>query len=415
MRALFSDDTICDAWSALSAVDDFRQSASRWIKAIDMIKMRVDEKSLVDLLCQIVDQHLYSVASDVSNVFGGMDLDKIDNGLVDQLGRSLKSNSDELLKFNFSAGVFGYVEKCCGYSILSEEQVEHLPAVERGCYSDNKVAACNAETACIDELLRQFDLNNRSDFHSGFSVCPSSLLCRSLDDESSESFSASLARVLEHCLKELPTYQGSPCSAGEAMAVLNKFACRCARDGKALPDGWTDLISELPDEWRVDPVFRDPASMDSCAWSVRCLALKVVAGLARDIEFLTLGIKFETLTAAGQRAFLEVLEQLIVCNAICDQYCDVVSAIISSILLSEDSAVRAALLASIAAGYRKWGSCSFSDLAFQSLHDVSSSVAFKLVRLCKEGKFDDAILEQKLLNELSNDSNWFIRWHVAND
>lgn len=33
-----------------------------------MIKMRVDEKSLVDLLCQIVDQHLYSVASDVSNV-----------------------------------------------------------------------------------------------------------------------------------------------------------------------------------------------------------------------------------------------------------------------------------------------------------------------------------------------------------
>lgn len=411
----FSDDTIYDAWSALSAVDDFRQSASRWIKAIDMIKMRVDEKSLVDLLCQIVDQHLYSVASDVSNVFGGMDLDKIDNGLVDQLGRSLKSNSDELLKFNFSAGVFGYVEKCCGYSILSEEQVEHLPAVERGCYSDNKVAACNAETACIDELLRQFDLNNRSDFHSGFSVCPSSLLCRSLDDESSESFSASLARVLEHCLKELPTYQGSPCSAGEAMAVLNKFACRCARDGKALPDGWTDLISELPDEWRVDPVFRDPASMDSCAWSVRCLALKVVAGLARDIELLTLGIKFETLTAAGQRAFLEVLEQLIVCNAICDQYCDVVSAIISSILLSEDSAVRAALLASIAAGYRKWGSCSFSDLAFQSLHDVSSSVAFKLVRLCKEGKFNDAILEQKLLNELSNDSNWFIRWHVAND
>lgn len=411
----FSDDTICDAWNTLNVADDFRQCESKWIKAIGMIKMRVDEKSLVSLLCQVVDQHLYTVASDVSNVIGGMDLDKIDKELVDQLGSSLKSNSDELLKYNFSAGVFGCVEKRCGFSILSEEQVGHLSTVERGCYLDNKSPACNAETACIDELRRQFDSNNRSDFHAGFSIRPSSLLCRSLDDVPSESFNASLAGVLEHCLKGLPTYQGSPCSAGEAMSVLNKFVCCCVRDGKALPVGWTDLISELPDEWRVDPVFRDPASMDSCAWSVRCLALKVVAGLARDIEFLTLGIKFETLTAAGQRAFLEVLEQLIVCNAICDQYCDVVSAIISSILLSEDSAVRAALLASIAAGYRKWGSCSFSDLAFQSLHDVSSSVAFKLVRLCKEGKFDDAILEQKLLNELSNDSNWFIRWHVAND
>lgn len=411
----FSDDTIYDAWSALNVADDFRQSESKWIKAIGMIKMRVDEKSLVSLLCQVVDQHLYTVASDVSNVIAGMDLDKIDNGLVDQLGSSLKSNSDELLKNNFSAGVFGCVEKCCGFSILSEEQVERLSTVERGCYLDNKSPAYNTEMACIDELRRQFDLNNRSDFRSGFSVRPSSLLCRSLDDDSSESFSASLSRVLEHCLKKLPTYQGSPCSVGETMTVLNKFACCCVRDGKALPDGWTDLISELPDEWPKAPIFRDPASMDSCAWSVRCLALKVVAGLAKDIEFLTLGIKFETLTASGQRAYLEVLEQLIVCNAICDRYCDVVSAICSSILLSEDSAVRAILLASIAAGYRRWEAGSFSDLAFQSLHDVSPNVAFKLVRLCKEGKFDDATLEQKLLGELSSDSNWFIRWHVAND
>ncbi len=411
----FSDDTICDAWNTLNAADDFRQCESKWIKAIGMIKMRVDEKSLVSLLCQVVDQHLYTVASDVSNVIGGMDLDKIDKELVDQLGSSLKSNSDELLKYNFSAGVFGCVEKRCGFSILSEEQVGHLSTVERGCYLDNKSPACNAETACIDELRRQFDSNNRSDFHSGFSIRPSSLLCRSLDDVPSESFNASLAGVLEHCLKGLPTYQGSPCSAGEAMSVLNKFVCCCVRDGKALPVGWTDLISELPDEWPEDPVFREPISMDSCAWSVRCLALKVATGFATDIEFLTFGIKFDALTAAGQRAFLEVLEQLIVCNAICDQYRGVVSAICSSVMLSEDSAVCELLLDSVAAGYRRWEASSFSDLAFQSLHDVSPNVAFKLVRLCKEGKFDDATLEQKLLGELSSDSNWFIRWHVAND
>lgn len=411
----FSDDTICDAWNTLNVADDFRQCESKWIKAIGMIKMRVDEKSLVSLLCQVVDQHLYTVASDVSNVIGGMDLDKIDKELVDQLGSSLKSNSDELLKYNFSAGVFGCVEKRCGFSILSEEQVGHLSTVERGCYLDNKSPACNAETACIDELRRQFDSNNRSDFHSGFSIRPSSLLCRSLDDVPSESFNASLAGVLEHCLKGLPTYQGSPCSAGEAMSVLNKFVCCCVRDGKALPVGWTDLISELPDEWPEDPVFREPISMDSCAWSVRCLALKVATGFATDIEFLTFGIKFDSLTAAGQRAFLEVLEQLIVCNAICDQYHGVVSAICSSVMLSEDSAVRELLLDSVAAGYRRWEASSFSDLAFQSLHDVSPNVAFKLVRLCKEGKFDDATLEQKLLGELSSDSNWFIRWHVAND
>lgn len=411
----FSDDTICDAWNTLNVADDFRQCESKWIKAIGMIKMRVDEKSLVSLLCQVVDQHLYTVASDVSNVIGGMDLDKIDKELVDQLGSSLKSNSDELLKYNFSAGVFGCVEKRCGFSILSEEQVGHLFTVERGCYLDNKSPACNAETACIDELRRQFDSNNRSDFHAGFSIRPSSLLCRSLDDVPSESFNASLAGVLEHCLKGLPTYQGSPCSAGEAMSVLNKFVCCCVRDGKALPVGWTDLISELPDEWPEDPVFREPISMDSCAWSVRCLALKVATGFATDIEFLTFGIKFDALTAAGQRAFLEVLEQLIVCNAICDQYRGVVSAICSSVMLSEDSAVRELLLDSVAAGYRRWEASSFSDLAFQSLHDVSPNVAFKLVRLCKEGKFDDATLEQKLLGELSSDSNWFIRWHVAND
>ncbi len=411
----FSDDTICDAWNTLNVADDFRQCESKWIKAIGMIEMRVDEKSLVSLLCQVVDQHLYTVASDVSNVIGGMDLDKIDKELVDQLGISLKSNSDELLKYNFSAGVFGCVEKRCGFSILSEEQMGHLSAVERGCYLDNKSPACNAETACIDELRRQFDSNNRSDFHSGFSIRPSSLLCRSLDDVPSESFNASLAGVLEHCLKGLPTYQGSPCSAGEAMSVLNKFVCCCVRDGKALPVGWTDLISELPDEWPEDPVFREPISMDSCAWSVRCLALKVATGFATDIEFLTFGIKFDALTAAGQLAYLEVLEQLIVCNAIYDQYRGVVSAICSSVMLSEDSAVRELLLDSVAAGYRRWEASSFSDLAFQSLHDVSPNVAFKLVRLCKEGKFDDVTLEQKLLGELSSDSNWFIRWHVAND
>ena len=58
--------------------------------------------------------------------------------------------------------------------------------------------------------------------------------------------------------------------------------------------------------------------MDSCAWSVRCLALKVAAGFATDIEFLTFGIKFDALTAAGQRAFMEVLEQLIAFNTICE-------------------------------------------------------------------------------------------------
>lgn len=32
-----------------------------------------------------------------------------------------------------------------------------------------------------------------------------------------------------------------------------------------------------------------------------------------------------------------------------------------------------------------------------------------LVCLCKKGKYDDGILEQKLLGELSNDSSWKLR------
>ena len=56
-----------------------------------------------------------------------------------------------------------------------------------------------------------------------------------------------------------------------------------------------------------------------------------------------------------------------------------------------------------------------SDLAYQAVHDASSVVVFRVVRLCKDGQFGDAVLEKKLLDEASNDSNWFVRWHVEND
>lgn len=103
------------------------------------------------------------------------------------------------------------------------------------------------------------------------------------------------------------------------------------------------------------------------------------------------------------------------CGRVRDAYADVVSAICASIFLDEDSRIRASLMVNVANAYRRWRLSSLSDLAYQAVHDVSSKVVFRVIRLCKDGLFGDAALEKKLLDEASNDSNWFIRWHVEND
>ena len=382
-----------------------------------MVKMRVGEMRVIELLCRVINDHLYVVASDVSKVFAGLDLDGLKDELVFQLGSCLKRNSDVLIKGNFSAGVIGCVERKCRFSILSDEQIGKLSPVERGCYLDNASPArgSDAEKACVDELLRQFDANNSPGHHIGFATRPSSLLCRSLDGGGSETFEESLLKVLEHCLQILPEYHGSPCSAGEAVTVLNKFICCRLRDGKPIPDGWADLVSVLPEEWPEDPVFRDPVSMDSCAWTVRCKALRVVVGLSNDIDFLALGIRFATLSASGQRAYLETLDQLIDCAKISDTFANVVSAICSTVFLSEDSGVRTSLMTVIAASYRRWKLSSLSDLVCRAVRDVSSDVVYRLLQLCKEAKFVDGELERSLIEQISANPNWFIRWHAVND
>lgn len=411
----FLDTTVCEVWSALSDVDAYRGCQSKWIKAINAIKMRVDKESIIEMLCRIVDEHLYVIASDVSKVIRGMNMHDFDDQLVNQLAISLKRNSSELLRGNFDPAVFAGVEDCCGFVLLSDSQVVDLPPVGRGCYMDRGDSGCDAEKDCVAELRRQFDENNSSVRHYGFATRPSSLLCQSLDGDLREFIEAPLVQVLEHCLKELPSYKGSPCSADEVATVLNKYVCSCLQEERQLPEGWVELIAALPNDWPEDPVFRDPGSMDSCAWSVRVRALKAAAGLISDIDFIAFGIKFATLSAVGQRAFLETFAQLMECGRVRDAYADVVSAICASVFLDEDSRIRALLMVNVATAYRRWRLSSLSDLAYRAVHDVSSEVVFRVVRLCKDGQFGDAALEKKLLDEASNDSNWFIRWHVEND
>ena len=318
----FLDTTVGEVWSALSDADAYRGCQSKWIKAINAIKMRVDKGSIIEMLCRIVDEHLYVIASDVSKVIRGMNMHDFDDQLVNQLAISLKRNSNELLRGDFDPAVFAGVEDCCGFVLLSDSQVVDLPPVGRGCY----------------------DENNSSVRHYGFATRPSSLLCQSLDGDLREFIEASLVQVLEHCLRELPSYKGSPCSAGEVATVLNKYVCSCLQEEGQLPEGWVELIAALPDDWPEDPVFRDPGSMDSCAWSVRVRALKAAVGLISDINFIAFGIKFATLSAAGQRAFLETFAQLMECGRVRDAYADVVSAICASVFLDEDSHIRVSLV-----------------------------------------------------------------------
>lgn len=47
--------------------------------------------------------------------------------------------------------------------------------------------------------------------------------------------------------------------------------------------------------------------------------------------------------------------------------------------------MRAILLDSVAAGYRRWEASSFSDLAFQSLHDVSLMLHLSLCAYARRG------------------------------
>lgn len=47
--------------------------------------------------------------------------------------------------------------------------------------------------------------------------------------------------------------------------------------------------------------------------------------------------------------------------------------------------------------------------------DRDDLVVYDVLRLCKEDAFGDEGFEDRIVESLSLDANWFIRWHAVHD
>ena len=62
-----------------------------------------------------------------------------------------------------------------------------------------------------------------------------------------------------------------------------------------------------------------------------------------------------------------------------------------------------------------WGAAGLEDALYSLAGDLPDVVVYELLRVCKNGSFGDPDLEGEIIETLSKDANWLIRWHSEHD
>lgn len=411
----FRDETFSEAESYL--VDNqtaFTSCRQEWIAAIDSVKLRMKPSNLVKAITQIVNNHLYDTATKLGNIVLWCDYSSFSSDEINEIAKSIRDHSDELIKYNFSFAAFAQIASISGIDILSKEQIEDARDVDAALYCGQGTDRVDIELACIDDLIDQYRKNNRPGVFFGFSYRPASTICSALDSEKRRSITDALKPVLNEILGSIAQYSGDLSALTEPMEVLCKYICCLRADGIAIEPQWLTKI-KLLDEFHpnaIDPGFNNHSYRD--AWRIRLHALRVAANIDDGLNYLVDGVSIDAMTFESKMAYVESLTWLIGSGLISAQYKTLLIKVCSVLAECSNYEVRNKLVDCLASCSQQWGVNEFEGLLFALARDPSDSVIYKVLCICKKGELHDREVEKKIIDLLSNDANWFIRWHASN-
>ena len=145
------------------------------------------------------------------------------------------------------------------------------------------------------------------------------------------------------------------------------------------------------------------------------MAIDVIMEASNTAKYLSKGIQFQHLSYKAKIAYASTFAQLIKTKRIGDEQREFACALALAMSKEEESVIRKYALECIVECSARWGSEYFRDALFGFLRDPSDDVRYALLKVCMESRLENQELTDELYEVLSNDVNWFIRWHAAND
>ena len=154
---------------------------------------------------------------------------------------------------------------------------------------------------------------------------------------------------------------------------------------------------------------------DLDVWKVQVIALKTAAAIESPLNYLAYGMTLGELSLNARIAYTKSIAVLLRSGIIDSENRILAIKLATALASSSALQVRIKATACIAECSKKWGSPEVEDVVFALSRDENDEVVYSLLDLCKRGEFGDTGFEQRIIDILAKDANWFIRWHVAND
>jgi len=416
LASYFSDSVFEQVENALTSnIDQYMECREEWLKAINAIKLRINQAKLADILVRIISEKLYITENVVQKILIGNSWSSCPKDKLTALGNSIRENSEELLRSNVSLAAFGVLENEIGAKLLTDEQVDSSHDLEKANYCFATKQQGHTLKACLLELERQYRENNVKERHVGFWYTPENTICDLLNSNLRQDEWVDLDTSMERIISTMNSYKGDLSSLNAPIKVLVKYYCASKIFNRGVHSGWQESIAKLKHyKQEVDEItFWDPYKKD--IWKVLYLALCVAAEITDSTKYLVRGVLVDKLDLRARVQYAEILEWLISSNIIKNADQELVNAVCMTLLNNEYDDVRCKAVNCLAACSERWGVEQYADDIYAATSDPSDKVVFKVLCLSKNHAFANEVLEDKIIQLLSRDANWFIRWHAEND
>ena len=412
----FSDSVFSEVEGYLTSNSSlFTNCLADWIRALNSCKLRMNDLALSSTLTEIIDKHLYFSAREVGNIIAGAKLADYSKESITLLYHALREHKTELVKDGLSLIALAVVEERAGKSLVDDALLSSVSEAQRGAYLGYGRNDSSTLDSLIEILWHEYEANNVSGYHaeSGFNVVPA--ICQLLDQGCTHLQFEKLEYTLTAILKSIEEYKGFSVALDQPLSVLCRFICEANARRTPLADGWLPLIQSLNAGRHVDSNPIMFPRYDSTTLRVRMCAVKAAADSREVLSFLTDGITLGNLSYAAQVAYLESLEWMIASGTIQDDFSLLTIKLSSAASEFKESQPRIKALYCLAACGKRWGMKDTENSISTLTRDPDSNVVYHALTLCQRGAFGDSEFEKRVIETLSKDANWFIRWHALND
>lgn len=384
----------------------------KWVKAINFIKLRLQPNDLTNLVTEILSENLFVSANTVGSIIMGYPINEANEESRQDLAAVLRNNQEELIKGGMSLSTFAVVENATGETILCLDGTEYaeidVVAYEATLQPNDKSTFLEE---CFIELEHQVNQNNSSGTYSLFGNNVVTPICNLIQGEGSGCLDEKDIQALKRILETTVNYQGALSVVDDVLQVC--FAIKCNQNELD-----TQTIDRYIRTLSFDETQRNSFLIDGFSFDVlecRLLAIDVIVEGSNTAKYLSRGVQFEHLSYKAKIAYASTFTQLIKRKHIGDEYREFANALALAMSKEEEGLIRKYALKCIAECTARWGTKHFRDALFGFSRDPSDDVRYALLEICMKNRLDDQALSDELYEVLSNDVNWFIRWHAVHD